>query len=54
MAKTNDCEATLRKGNLPKASAVENAKPVAGAVKAAAKKQYAGNVGNKSAEEYGK
>lgn len=39
MAKSNDCEATLRKGNLPKAEAVRTATVKKGAAVEAAKKQ---------------
>lgn len=41
--KTNDCEATLRKGNMPKASAVEEAKEVKGAAFECVKKQCGPN-----------
>lgn len=47
MAKTNDCEATLRKGNLPPAEAVRTAQEVKGACVKAATRQ------NTSDEEEG-
>ncbi len=40
MAKSNDCEATLRKGTLPKTEKVSEAKAKSGVAKACAKDQY--------------
>ena len=48
MAKNNDCEATLRKGNLPKAEAVTEAKEDKGAALKAVLPQIESNGGHGS------
>lgn len=45
MSKTNDAEATLRKGSLPKSEAVRDAKPVLGVAVKCAQRQNTSDQG---------